>query len=251
MLFTMFNIIKRYNAWLLILMFVVWACQKEDPIYVDDARVNFWVLQDTIANTGSKVYNTGFTFAKGPDSKMQDTIRIRVRVMGPIVGVDRHFKAEAITGTDALAPTDYEILDGLVEAHAYIGYLPIVLKRSAALKTTSKKIVVKIAPNAEFKPGVQEDQQFQVLFNDGLVQPDNWDVLSTYFGSYSEVKYKFIIQVLGRSEFPVATGAYREGQLTHYQMLDLKNLLFDALEEHNRNSQTPLEDEDGYIVTFP
>lgn len=230
---------------------LLFSCQKEDPIHIDDARINFWVLQDTVVNTGSKLYSFGYTFAAKADSKMIDTVYIRVRCMGPLSNADRHFKAVAGKGTDAVLHTDYMVLDGVIAANKYIGYLPVVLNRTSALKTTTKNLVLKIQENGEFKPGVIEDQQFTLYFNDGLVQPSNWNILSSYFGTYSMKKYQFIIQVLGRTEFPVSTTTYRAGQLTHYQMLDLKNLVKDALTVYNNSHAEPLKDEFDAFITIP
>lgn len=228
------------------------ACEKVDPIYVDDARVNFWMLEDMVNNLGSKVYSNGFTFAAMPDHVMKDTVMIRVKTMGPIEPFDRIFKAEAdADATTAVLHTDYQILDGVVKANSYIGYLPVVLIKTVDLKTTTKNLSLILTDNGSFKPGVKEDMRFLIYFNDALVMPSNWNVLATYFGAYSEVKYKFIIQVLGRSDFPVVTSAYKEGLLTNYQMLDMKNVLKDALTIYNNTHPEPMRDEFNTLVTFP
>lgn len=233
--------------------FMMTACEKMDPIYVDDARVNFWVLQDTFNNTGSKVYTSGYTFAAQPDHVNIDTIFLRVKTMGPITQSDRRFAAikDTAATTNAIEGTDFKILEGLVPAGKYVGYLPVVLYRTPVLKTTTKTLGIVIADNGTFRPGVKEDMKFTIYFNDGLVMPSNWDVLTSYFGTYSEVKYKFIISVLGISDFPVSTSTYRLGQFTHYQMLDFKNRMKDALAEYNNTHPEPMRDESNVLITFP
>ena len=62
---------------------------------------------------------------------------------------------------------------------------------------------INIVPTGDFLGEMGEDELcFIVTFNDRLTIPSNWNSLKTYFGEPSLVKYQFIIDVLGISEFP-------------------------------------------------
>jgi hypothetical protein len=89
--------------------------------------------------------------------------------------------------------------------------------------------------------------RYLVKINDYLSQPTNWSQLTGYFGTYSQVKYAFVISVTGRSEFlftnttdPVSTS----------QMLYFKIQCQNALTAYV-TANGPMVDEFGQTVQFP
>ena len=120
-------------------------------------------------------------------------------------------------------------------------------------------------PSAEkgFVAGADKYQTIHVTLKNDLAKPDTWDEatypnvkLSNYFGSYSLVKYKFMIQEIGKVDFKVSWNMsveYDEATNTFasYYAKFLRNLMILALEEYNAaNPDAPLTDEWGFPVTF-
>jgi hypothetical protein len=228
------------------------SCKKDIAKYNNDPRINFF--ERTNDQYQRVILSKSFSFAAEPATVLTDTILVRAKIMGLAAANDRKFGAISLSAQSTAIPgTDYKILEGTVKANELFGYLPVVLYRTAELKTISKVLVLQTADIADFKTGVINENVFTLNWNDNLVKPANWDTrpgLVTYFGVYSLTKFQFISTVLGRVDFPIQTGAYDPALLTHYQMLDLKAKLKDALGVYN-STHSALTDEFGLVVTFP
>jgi hypothetical protein len=86
-----------------------------------------------------------------------------------------------------------------------------------------------------------------VKINDFLTKPSNWDSWLVYFfGDYSQRKYRFIIEVTGRGDFPSGGGA---GSLPYGQFVAYQQLMVQALNEYEAEHGHML-DENGDIVEF-
>jgi hypothetical protein len=241
-----------YTALLPVLL-VMSACNKDISKYADEPRVYFYERITGTFSTKAEVKS--FSFVLLPATVTQDTILVAAKIMGLTTKAERSFRAVADTGSAATVDTDYKILDGVIPADSLLGYLPVVVYRKPELKTITKKLNLKIVDGGDFKTGAVSEIRIQLLWNDNLIKPANWDTrpgLVTYFGVYSTVKYRFIIDVLGMSEFPIATSnVYVPGQLSHPNMLDKKAILKDALTLYNSTHTPVLTDENGLVVTFP
>jgi hypothetical protein len=240
-------------AAVLLLFILSTACNKGLDGYQNAPGIYFFERVDGVI--ASRITSKSFSFVLYDNSKVSDTQRIKAKIMGLPVATDRSFMAAVDTGTKAVAGTEYKILPGVIKANEIIGYLPVVIYRTPDLKTVTKVLNLKIVDGGDFKAGVTEDARIQLNWTDNLVMPANWNTLpglKTYFGVYSIVKYKFIIDVLGRSDFPIQTNnTLLPGQLTNANMLDLKAILKDALVVYNNTHSPVLTDETGQIVTFP
>lgn len=229
------------------------ACNKELGGYADEPRVYFW--ERTATAYPVRAENKSFSFVLLPATVTEDTMMVAAKIMGLPAKADRNFRAAVDTGSTAKEGTDYKILPGVIPADSILGYLPVVVYRKPELKTVTQKLNLKIVDGGDFKAGVSEEAKIQLLWNDNLIKPANWDTrpgLVTYFGVYSVVKYRFIIDVLGMSEFPLQTSnVYIPGQLSNPNMLDKKAILKDALVVYNSTHTPVLTDENGLVVTFP
>ena len=81
--------------------------------------------------------------------------------------------------------------------------------------------------------------------------------ISKYFGSYSRVKYQFMIEHLGLIDFNIrssmgAIPAYDEetNTISAAYAVQLQQLMQQALREYNATHDIPLTDEYGELVTF-
>ena len=199
-----------------------------------------------------------YSFATKPATLTTDTVKVPLRIMGTAKSKNRTVNVRAVTdGTTAKEGQHFVLLPAVIKANEYTGYIPVLVKRSADLKTTEVRLIVEVIESADFKPGVPASAPqspraggkltMLVKLNDFLTKPANWDsFLSFSFGTFSQVKYAFVIQITGRSEFLTSgTDPVSSSQMTYYKIL-CKN----ALATYNA-SNPPLTDEFGMPVTFP
>ena len=121
----------------------------------------------------------------------------------------------------------------------------IILKRTEDLTTNTVALYFKVVETTDFKSGVIEQDHFCIKWNDTLSKPKNWDTeLLEFFGQYSLVKYRFIIDTIGFGEFSATSMSWSE--LTNYKII-----MITALDEYNdAHPDAPLKDENGQLVTF-
>lgn len=236
------------------LLVLVSACSKDITAYQEDSRAYFYDL--TATQYPQQVYSRTFSFATMDNTVTVDTQYIPVKIQGLASDHDRIFAAKALAdSTTAIAGTDYRLLPGVIKANAFTGMLPLVLFRTAQLKTVTLRLYMSIADTADFKAGVDENNYYLVSWNDDLIKPNNWDTspgLKLFFGDYSRVKYEFIISVLHKSSFDFLTGrTYDPTKITVDQMYDYAAQLKSALKTYNATHTPPLTDEYGIQVTFP
>jgi len=230
------------------------ACEKSVDSYENDPRIYFFERQNDLVST--RITSKSFSFLTYPSTVTRDTMLIKVKIMGLPGATDRIVRGEAIAdGTTAIEGQHYQFIDGTIKAGAIIGELPVVLLRSEDIKNEAVTLKLRIAETADFKPGVAEDSSFSLTWNDNLIKPTNWDTgLFFYFGTYSAVKFRFVIDVLGLAEFPLQASArvpLKPGEFSNAAMLDFKARMKQALLEYNNTHTEPKKDENEQLVTFP
>ena len=230
------------------------SCEKGIDNYENDPRIYFFERQNDLVST--RITSKSFSFLTSPSTVRRDTFLIKVKIMGLPGDNERVVRGEAVAdGSTAVAGQHYEFIDGTIKAGAITGYLPVVLLRSADIKTQTVKLNLRIAETKDFKPGVTEDNFFSLTWNDSLIKPSNWDTaLFFFFGTYSETKFRFVIDVTGLAEFNLQASArvpLKPGELSNAAMLDMKLHLKELLLQYNNTHTTPMTDENGQLVTFP
>lgn len=255
----------RYiNKWLLVLLapcfMLLASCSKEEvPVYdTDQSALNIWVGTASIP-ADSVVYNYSYTMEVG-------YLPFHARVSGVPVDYDRTFELEAFEGDISLAEGSYfvntcTIPAGEVQIVDTI-YFDTSKLNATAFTTTDGRLRFRVKENNTFQTGVGELSTLTVILKNYLAKPDEWDAAtyplmaySRYFGTYSRVKYQFMIQVLGLIDFHIdyrATVPYDEA--TNTVSANYATFLADkarqALDEYNATHSTPLTDETGAVVTF-
>lgn len=240
---------------MVLLLSMILSCSKDIAPYDNDARAYFNERFIINATNNSQLLSKSFSFAPYAVRLQDTTVLLKVKIMGLATGADRTFGAEAVpTVTTAVAGTEYKLLPGTIKANQTEGLLPVVLYRAATLKTTLRQLTLKIADYGDFKGGTVENNIFTLFFNDDYIKPDNWDTapgLKSYFGVFSVTKYKFIVAVLGRADFPIQTSGYDPLKFSNADLLDKKAILQTALLAYNSSHTPVLTDETGLAVTFP
>lgn len=230
------------------------SCEKNIDAYENDPRIYFFERAEDL--NASRITAKSFSFLTFPSIVVRDTFLIKVKIMGLPASNDRVVRGEAIAnGTSAVAGQHYQFIDGKIAAGAVTGFLPVVLLRSAEIRTKTVQLNLRIAETKDFKPGVTEDNFFSLSWNDSLIKPANWDTaLFFFFGTYSEAKFRFVIDVTGLATFNLQASArvpLQPGELSNAAMLDMKQQLKQALAAYNASHASPLSDENGQLISFP
>lgn len=175
--------------------------ENERLVYSLDDRVYFHETEEVLA-VEKDIWEKNYSFALQSSTLMEDTICIKVWLMGRIADYNRTFRAVAVAdSTTAISPTHYEILDGIIPANEHEGYLPIRIKRTEDTKEKSVSLYLELTDRGELKAGNADAIHFRLSWGDILMKPTHWPY---YFGVYSNSKYQFAIDVLGLTDWPQA-----------------------------------------------
>jgi hypothetical protein len=240
------------------------SCQQDKYfLYNDVARLQFGPELTRIYQPSYNMADTtkSSTFFYSPASVIQDTVKFDVYAIGGTSTKDRFItlEQEQVPGaTNAVAGLHYKAFNDPSLASVYRiragqvhEFLPVVILRDPSLKTTTVTLKFKVVANADFQPGEPTNLWRKVVFTDRLSQPAKWDAYATqyYFGKYSVVKHKFMIESTGQKwdqDFIVTI--FTDMAFLNYWKGDLKAMLIDYNKAH---PGSPLTDEFGEIVLFP
>jgi hypothetical protein len=214
----------------------------EDFFYQDEPRVR--LVGDYTWAVGTD--SISFSFVAYGSEVTEKEILVDAQIMGEVENRDRVVNLSvdpARTTADAslyTVPSTVTIPAGAVKAT-----FPVILKRSAALQTKTVRLYLQVAESADFKAGVNEENHIKLIWSDVLQKPKNWDTLEPFFGTYSDVKYRFMLaNSNGAGEFSTETMSWA--------MLNSYRILFqNALNAYNAaHPGNPLTDENNQLVTF-
>ena len=217
------------------------ACENDKFYFQDDARVRIEGPYEWAVGTDSLT----FSFAAYPSQVQEQGMEMKLYVMGEAAATDRTAKL-AIDRTLTTANDDQYVFPETVTIPAGKLEAPfIVTLKRADLTSGTVSLYFRVVETNDFKVGVIEQNHFCIKWNDTLSKPKNWDTeLLEFFGEYSLVKYRFIIDTIGFGEFSAKTMSWSE--LTNYKII-----MKTALDEYNdAHPGAPLKDENGQLVTF-
>lgn len=191
-----------------ILLFMIlstfFACKKQDvELYKADDGIAFYA---TIYDPTSIAFS--FAFAVKPQPR--DTIYFKMRVTGRATDYPRTIAVKAVEGTNARAGIDYELPEVVLPAGALTMDYPIIVINSPEMLTKTYTLVAEIAENKDFKVGSlgtvpaspfseNNFKQVKIEITNQLVEPSYW--VNTDFGTFSAVKFRFMIQTTGLTDF--------------------------------------------------
>jgi len=236
------------------------SCTKNERMYFDTTHsaLNIWFGTATGAVLAQTTYN--FAYQKDMDSVM-----FNARLSGKVVDYDRPFTLEAVEGD--INKVEFVLGKYMIPAGKYIVQFPIYFKKPAnfnGFKDKEGSIVFKMKANDEFVDGAENLNRVTVILKNAVGKPDNWDAevtslyraLTYYFGAYSDVKYSFVINVTGKSNFRIyystsLPAGTPDNVLTSSQAQYMNRQCRAALAKYNETNTVPLKDEFGNIVEFP
>ncbi len=248
--------------WALALILALSACSKEEVDKYDTSRtaLNIWVGTEAGAVYESVTYNYSYAYEEG-------SITFYAQLTGMPEDHDRTFQLEPFGGDSAtmantIRTEDYILPAGEVSGTYQVHFNTQLLSSPNLFAEKDGTIHFRLKENNDFEVGTENHQQFTVILKNYLAKPDNWDnanfpriPLSRYFGTYSRVKYQFMIEVLGLIDFEInynTQTAYDEqlNVVSSVYAVHLQQLMQKALLEYNESHEEPLTDEFGLPVTF-
>lgn len=240
------------------------SCKKDELMYEDQPGI--YIDKEKFVGIRD---STTYSFAEKANTLMQDTIYIPVKISGNVTPTDRPVPLKVDHAlTTATVGMHFQILDTKIKANEITARVPILIKRTPDLKTKQVRLYLKIETSAEFplkimstktnstfngEPSSTYNPGYLIKLNDQLLKPDTWDASGSwfkfFFGNYSAVKYRFIIDVTGRTVWGPRA---RDGAdaPTGTQMYIYYAKLTAALYEYEKVNG-PMIDETGNPVTFP
>lgn len=215
-----------------VLLFMV-SCSKDSDLMFN---------QPTAIYVEAYIDSTEYTFATSPSEIIKDTIEIPFRIIGTATATDRKILLEPRAGATAKEGYHYIVGPAIIKANEFGAKVPVYVFRRAGLKDSTVTVILDLKENSDFKLGYSDQLDYKITITDILKKPTIWDsAWSPYFGSYSEVKFRFLLLVTGRTNW----NSYPYPGDSRFLSQKAKNAL---LEYNQKNGD--LIDEFGNIVTF-
>lgn len=241
----------------------LYACERDYNLYEGGEYLQFGPDESYIYNSSFILADTAksFTFVYENSDKLKDTVYFDLYALGGPKDFDRPFvlTQEIVPGQlNAEAGIHYVGFDDSSVSELYTikagvshYQVPVVLLRHESLQDTTCVLKFKLEPNENFQTGDTKLLWRKLYFSDQLIQPNGWDATMTksYFGKYSKVKHRFMIDVTGQRWDDDFFAAIRPdiGFVTYWKG-KMKLALLNYNAEH---PDAPLTDEDGELVVFP
>ncbi|MFV0592017.1 MAG: DUF4843 domain-containing protein [Draconibacterium sp.] len=238
---------------------------EDDYFYYDtnNAILQFGPELERIYNSNYNLADTAksFTFVYEDPSVMQDTAFLDLYAIGGPTDTDRPFAIKQVIVDDTLnaepgvhyIPFNDPSVSGLYviktgQVHLRV---PIVLLRDESLKNATYVLKIELEGNDYFSLGDPDLLWRKLYSSDQVTRPNLWNstMEKYYFGKYSKVKHRFLIEQTGEKwddEFFTALRA--DSGYMYYWKTKAKTALSDYNNEH---PDDPLRDEDGELVVFP
>jgi hypothetical protein len=227
------SIIKNCTAILAILL-VIASCSKDKELLFNEP---------TAIYVNSITDSTQYTFATRPTSRVADTVLMSYRIIGNSAPKDRIINLVARTGATAKAGYHYKLGPAVVKANEFAATVPVYIYRKAGLKDSTVAVIFDIKENENFKQGFPDQLSYKLTISDILTKPTRWETTwKSYFGEYSEVKFRFLLTVTGRTDW--------DSNPNPQDSRFLSQRARTALLEYNQQ-YGPLIDENGAQVSFP
>lgn len=222
-------------------LFLLTSCENDGFYYQDEARIRLEAPYILALGSDSLEYS----FVTSPSSVSEIILPITVYLMGSVTDYDRTVSLGVDESHTTAQPKHYSFPEHIIlPANAYSVTLPLTLNRTSDLQEAGVRLYINVVESTDFKVGIAEKNHLLIKWNDILSKPSNWDDLEEFFGTFSLVKYRFILNTLGVSGFDIETMSWAE--LNNYRII-----LITALNEYNAaNPGNPLKDEYGAYVTF-
>lgn len=156
---------------------------------------------------------------------------------------DMEYKISVVKDSTTAESSDYSLPATFVMPQKCVAdTFYVALNYSEKLDSEKMRLTLKIENNEYFKEGEAEYRMIDIWFHNNLIKPDWWtsSVTSYYLGAYSELKYKYFLQVV-----KVDLDGADNSTIRHYA------LIFKAWLAEQAAAGNTITEADGTPMTVP
>jgi len=218
------------------------SCENDGFYYQDEARVR--LVGEDIWAVGSD--SITFSFVTYPSETTTMDISVDACIMGEVADYARTANLTVDASKTTASSSQYEMPTSVtIPAGENKATFTVTLKRDASLQSTTVRLYLKVAESNDFLVGDNEGNHVIFIWNDVLSKPNNWSELEEFFGTYSNVKYRFMLNNAG------GISGFSTDTMTWAELMSYRIKFANALNEYNAaHPGNPLTDENGQLVTF-
>lgn len=231
------------------------SCEKEAVAEFDSPASLFFYSGAYSLMGGAQGDSKSYSFFYTESTLTEDMLWIDVRLTGmpsdrdhviPLVQQNVGKPGAAVAGTHYVAFDDPRMVEYLVIPEGSTGVtIPVIIKKTADMEDKEFTLEVGIGTNDYFVAGLKEKSVFTVTMTAMAVKPPGWGYYyEQVFGTWGQVKMKFIIDHVGFTDFETVLD--NNYDLRRYLSMKSRELLAQYEAEHG-----PLYENDGITrVTF-
>lgn len=229
--------LSRFICILLMAGSIVTGCRKDAlEMYSSEPAIYFYSGVSATA-TDSAAYN----FILLPVTQTADTVYLPVRVQGFSAAKDRTISYTIADSSTAKEGTHFKMGPAIMRAGRYVDSIPVYLQRTKNMADSTLRLYISLKASADFSLGYTNHLIYKLTVTDRVVPP-TWNyTLSSTFGAYSNVKFRFIVSVLQITSFTGLLPSQTAAMATKCKL---------ALAEYEAING-PMLDENGVRVVFP
>jgi len=244
----------KHLLYFLIIAALFVACEEseltmfssKDALYFDLNKDAYRDIYSDPDKGDSTTVTFGGIDPTSPEYEKFDTLWVRVKVLGTNSPIDRNFVIEANEElSTAVEGINYEAFKESYKftADSFYVEIPLIILNDENLKEEEVvNLYVDIVSNENFDKGLEKNHQIKIKILNDVVKPDIYDYwLYWYFGPYSKVKHRLIMELNGGIPIPDNMDDYWtlrwDGSLYYW-----KTLLVTHLEEND------VYDENGELI---
>lgn len=241
-------------------IFSILSCSEDLPAYQDSAaRLNFNLGDDYITKDEDiPVEAYSFAYSGG---LQQDTIRVKVTLMGKPSAKDRPFSItqvmkgndDAVAGKHFIALNDPSLSKYyILKADSVSAIFPVVFLRDKSLASQVYNLHIGIKENSEFKNGFPFYQEKRITISDMLAKPKQWDerYINYYFTEWGPVAHQFMIDVTGQPFDDNFIEKIMSSSDTNYVYYLAEKVARAKVKYNKEHPDAPLSEADGTLINF-
>ncbi|ERJ57920.1 DUF4843 domain-containing protein [Sphingobacterium paucimobilis] len=227
-----------------VLLFILCACSKNEYITYTEKNALIFKKGEDLTTADSLVYSFISKAVQGDF----DTVWIPIALTGLPNDSNRSFELELDKESTALESKHFRLTETVFPKGEIIMNYPIVLLRSEDLASKRQSFKLSIKENENFGVGAKSFDTYPgitIHVVDQVIKPSWWaSAENYYYGIYSHAKYRFMIEVVGISDFS-------QKSLSFPQIMNYRAAFKAAITEYEKEHGGPLLDENKQVVTFP
>lgn len=225
---------KRYNGLMaLLLLFCLVACNETQEKFFDDTATLYFNLSEIQKDS------IIWSFAKTIDQ--EHVVEIPLEIAGYKTDYDRYYKVRVNEELTTAKPgIHYKTLadNYVLPRESFTAVLPVtVYCKDLLLDSVAVGLQIDIVPSDDFANITLDRQTVRISVSNFLQKPSMWDNVygRKYFGTYSKMKHKLILQVCHLEDLPPYGSATRNS-LVGYGMV-MKNYFEENYPVYDENNQ--------------